>query len=252
MSHGTTLEKARLYEQYRLPYAPELVPDLLQHVGDAPVVADIGAGTGQLARLLAPHSERVYAVEPDAAMRHVAAEALAGYAAITLIDACAEQTTLSDHSIDLIVIGNAFHRFQAAALDELRRILKPGGWVALMSFRFTDQAFADMLFPKLGELPSMQARSAQNVHKLPIEALFGDPPQFGGPSLQTWCYPQSITEDWAAFWGSAQSGIEAPSPGDADFAQFEAINRAVFDALSAAGRIRIEYETQVTVGQPAG
>ncbi len=244
MSHGTTLEKARLYEQYRLPYAPELVPDLLQRVGESPVVADIGAGTGQLARLLAPHSERVYAIEPDAAMRHVAAEALAEYATITVIDACAEQTTLSDHRIDLIVIGNAYHRFQTAALDELRRILKPGGWVALMSFRFTDQAFTDMIFPKLGELASIKARTAQNIHMLPVDALFGD------QSLQIWRYPQSVTEDWVAFWGSVQSGIEAPSPGEADFAQFEAINRAAFDALSVEGRIRIEYETQVTVGQP--
>ena len=244
MPHRTTIEKARLYNQYRLPYTPELVPDLLRHTGDAPVVADIGAGTGQLARLLAPHSERVYAIEPDAAMRHVAAEALAGYANITLIDASAEQTTLATDSVDLIVVGNAYHRFPDTAPDELRRILKPGGWVALVSFRFTDPTFIEMLFPKLGELASIKARSAQNWHSLPVEALFGDHP------LQTWCYPQSVTEDWTAFWGSVQSGIEAPSPGEADFARFEAINRGVFDALSVDGQLRIEYETRALCGQP--
>jgi hypothetical protein len=41
-----SVEKATLYEKYRLPYANEAVGDLLGRIGEVQVVADIGAGTG--------------------------------------------------------------------------------------------------------------------------------------------------------------------------------------------------------------
>ncbi|MBZ0291029.1 MAG: class I SAM-dependent methyltransferase [Anaerolineae bacterium] len=238
------LEKAKLYEQYRLPYAKAMVDDLLRQVGPAAVVADIGAGTGQLSRLFALHCDTVYAVEPDAAMREVAGEALKMYGNIQIIDGRAEQTTLVDHSMDLLVIGNAFHRFQAEAIAELLRILKPSGWVAVVSYTFTNQAFAEMLFPRLSTLEGFVARGAKNWHRMPVQTLFGDHP------TQTLRYSQSHNEDWEAFWGSAQSGIEAPEPDDPDFAPFQAINRDVFEAFSVDGHLRVEYETQVLLGQP--
>ena len=42
--------------------------DLLDYIGAVQVVADIGAGTGQLTRLFAQRCTRVYAVEPDPAI----------------------------------------------------------------------------------------------------------------------------------------------------------------------------------------
>lgn len=62
------------------PGYPAAVMDLLaEHAGfsAAAVVADIGAGTGLLTQLLLQHSRRVYAVEPNQAMRS-AAEAQLG------------------------------------------------------------------------------------------------------------------------------------------------------------------------------
>jgi SAM-dependent methyltransferase len=241
----TTVEKAALYDRYRLPYAPASVADLLARTGPAPVVADIGAGTGQLARLFAPHSARVVAVEPDAAMRQVAAGALAGFGNIEILAASAEQTTLPDHSVDLLVIGNAYHRFRPAAGDELRRILRPGGWAALFAYGFTNRAYTDMLFPKLAALPGLNRRQEQVWHKPPLEALFGAAP------LHTLSCPRAHPQDWAAFFGAACSGLESPEPNDPDFAAFEAINREVFEAFAVAGIFTIAYETRVTFGQPA-
>ncbi len=115
MISAISVEKAMLYEKYRLPYAKEMVADLLGRIGEVEVVADIGAGSGQLARMFANGSMKVYAVEPDPAMRKVAVASLKNYSKIEFLTACAEQTILATNSIGLIVVGNAFHRFKPEA-----------------------------------------------------------------------------------------------------------------------------------------
>lgn len=238
------LEKARLYEKYRLPYAREAVNDLCKSVPVHQVVADIGAGTGQLSRLLADKSQKVYLVEPDPAMRKVASLSLANLAVIEICAASAEQTTLAENSIDLIVIGNAFHRFKPQACDELRRILKKQGWIALFSYTFTNQAFTEMLFTKLATLREVSNRMEKTWHRTPVEDLFGQ------CQIHSRSYQQSQTEDWTTFFGAACSGIEAPEMEDAEFPQFEKLNRDVFDTFAVNGRLKIEYETCVLFGQP--
>ncbi len=92
-------------------------------------IADIGAGTGISSRLLADRGHRVLAIEPNAAMR-AAAEP---HELVTAIDATAEDTTLPDASIDVIVCAQAFHWFRPReAVAEFARILRPGGRLALM------------------------------------------------------------------------------------------------------------------------
>ncbi len=238
-----SLEKALLYEQYRLPYAPQAVDDLLGRTGPVAMGADIGAGTGQLARLFALRCEEVYAVEPDSSMRSVAKEALKDWPNVTLIGARAEQTTLPAESVELIVIGNAFHRFRPEACDEFRRILKEEGWIALFSYSFTDQGFNDRLFSRLATLQRHTARIEKAWRRTPAERLFGSNP------IYTLCYPQVATEGWEAFFGAARAGIEAPEREDPDFAPFEQINREVFEEFAVGGEIKIEYETRVVVGQ---
>lgn len=244
MVSSITVEKATLYEKYRLPYAKEMVGGLLERIGEVEVVADIGAGTGQLARMFADGSTKVYAVEPDPAMRKVASASLENFTKIEIVAGCAEQTTLAANSIDLIVVGNAFHRFKSEACAEFRRILKKQGWVALVTYTFVNKAFTDMLFSKLAALEGLASRKEKTWHRTPIENLFGR------GQIHRLSYPQSHTEDWTAFFGAACAGIEAPERTDQDFVQFEAVNREVFDAFAADDKIRIDYETCVSFGQP--
>ncbi len=245
MINAITVEKAKLYEKYRLPYAHEVVDDLLECIGEIGIVADIGAGTGQLARLFANRSTKVYAVEPDPSMRKVASTALSAFPTIDIRAGYAEETTLAENSVDLMVIGNAFHRFKPEAYDELHRILKKQAWIALFRYSFTNKAFGEMLFSKLTTLKAMAERIDKVWHNTPTQALFGD------AQIHTLSYPQSHTEDWTAFFGAACSGIEAPVRTDQEFERFEAINREVFDAFAVDGKIRIDYETQVSFGQPS-
>lgn len=243
---SVSVDKAWLYEKYRLPYAREAVDDLLRRIGDAPVVADVGAGTGQLARLFAERSETVFVIEPEPAMRQVATAVLSNLPTIEVRDGLAEKIPLADNAVDLIVIGNAFHRFKPEACGELRRILKPQGWIALFSYSFVNKAFADMLFSGLASLNNVADKIEKRWHKIPVSALFGH------DQLQTLHYRQVHNEDWPAFWGAARAGIEAPEPDEPAFAPFAALNRQVFAAFAVNDMIQIDYETVVTFGRPFG
>ena len=244
MTNTVSVEKATLYEKYRLPYSNEMEGDLLERIGEVEVIADIGAGTGQLARRFAGRSTKVYAVEPEPAMRQVATASLADFATIEIIAGFAEQIPLPENSIDLIVVGNAFHRFKPEACEELRRILKKQGWIALITYDFTNRAFAEMLFSKLAALKGVATRMEKTWHRMPVQALFED------AKIHTLSYRQSLTVGWTAFFGAACSGIEAPACNDEDFVAFEALNREVFEVFAVDGRIQIDYETRVSFGQP--
>jgi SAM-dependent methyltransferase len=67
---------------------------------------------------------RVFAVEPNAAMR----ESAEPHPGVTFVDGTAEATGLDAGSADLVLCAQAFHWFKPAeALGEFRRILKPRG-----------------------------------------------------------------------------------------------------------------------------
>lgn len=237
--------KARLYEAYRLPYPIEPVDEVLAQTGAVACVADIGAGTGQLVRIFAQRVKRCWAVEPSAGMRQVANEALADLGNVEVREGSAESTGLPDNSVDLIVVGNAFHRFRAECADEFRRILKPGGWCAVFSYGFTNGAFSDYLFSRLSALAGLSGRTRQNWHRLSTDILL-EP-----DDTKILNYDNVNAQGWEAYFGAACSGVESPEPDDPEFKEFEAINRDAFENFSENGTIRMEYATTVVLGRPS-
>jgi len=240
-----SIERAKLYEKYRMPYAQDAVPDLLRKIGDVDVVADIGAGTGQLARQFVPHCRIVYAVEPDASMRSVAQDALRGTCA-RVVDGTAERTTLPAQTIDLIVVGNALHRFRREACAEFARILKPDGWLAVFSYASLDTAFQESLAARLSSLPQLPARSRKAIHRVPHVEFFG------GSEVSTLRYEQLCVRKWDEFFGAACGGIESPERSDVEFPPFEQVNRELFDEFAEDGRISLRYGTNILFGRRSG
>jgi ubiquinone/menaquinone biosynthesis C-methylase UbiE len=126
------------YKRYRLRYPPTVVDVLRERCELKPenLVTDIGAGTGMLAELLLEAGNRVIAIEPNAEMRAACERLAARFERLRVVEAAAEDTGLAASSIDLVTVGRAFHWFdQERALKEFKRILKPGGWVALVTNR---------------------------------------------------------------------------------------------------------------------
>ena len=124
-------DRAGDYVRFRPDYPAAAVTAILEGLGDPSLLAaaDIGAGTGIASRLLAERGVRVVAVEPNAAMR----EAAAPHPRVEYRDGTAERTGLAAASVDLIVCAQSFHWFDPErALTELRRVLRPGGRLAIL------------------------------------------------------------------------------------------------------------------------
>ncbi len=119
-SFGTVADR---YDTYRPGYAADAV---VWALGEHPLrVADVGAGTGILSRLLQRLGHEVIAVEPDALMR---ARLTAVSPGIGVLAGTAEEIPLADQSVDAVVAGQAYHWFDTArAHQEIARILRPGG-----------------------------------------------------------------------------------------------------------------------------
>ncbi|MBP2301362.1 class I SAM-dependent methyltransferase [Azospirillum picis] len=99
-------------------------------LGKGKTALDLGAGTGKFTTYLVRTGAAVVAVEPVAAMldqlveRNPGVEAKAG---------TATAIPLADGSVDAVLCAQSFHWFaNGDALDEMRRVLKPGGMLGLI------------------------------------------------------------------------------------------------------------------------
>jgi SAM-dependent methyltransferase len=124
-------DRAEDYARYRPSYPPEAIAAITQNLDKSAQlqVADVGAGTGISSRLLAQAGLRVWAIEPNAAMR----QAAVSHAGVTWSEGSAEATGLADRTVDMVTCFQAFHWFEpVACLREFRRILKPQGRLAVV------------------------------------------------------------------------------------------------------------------------
>lgn len=127
--------KSSVYHLARPNYAPELFDYLVNELGfnEQTVVADIGSGTGKLSSDLLKVASIVYCVEPNDEMRQVAESLLHDQEGFISVKGSAEATTLVDKSIDFILVGQAFHWFDAKKFKlECERLLKTDGKIILV------------------------------------------------------------------------------------------------------------------------
>lgn len=118
---------AHSYDRHRPGYPVEGISWLLgpSHLR----VLDLAAGTGRLTRDLVALGHEVVAVEPDEQMIAVLRDRVDVDARV----GSAESIPLSDDSVDAVVVGQAFHWFDAPrALEEIARVLVPRGSLGLL------------------------------------------------------------------------------------------------------------------------
>ncbi len=123
------------YVRYRPGYPPEVLELLRVECGLKPfhAIADVASGTGAFTRLLLENGNRVFAIEPNAAMREAGGRLLQSFAQHISVAGTAENTTLPSASVDFVTAAQSAHWFdRRRARSEFVRILKPGGWCVLI------------------------------------------------------------------------------------------------------------------------
>lgn len=125
-------EVADAYERGRPDYARAVPGAIAAELGlsTGACVLDLAAGTGKFSRALLAAGYDVIAVEPQAPLRGI----LAGVVGAERVhEGVAEAIPLDDHSVAAVTVADGFHWFdQAAALAEIRRVLVPGGGLAIL------------------------------------------------------------------------------------------------------------------------
>ena len=118
---------AHRYERARPGYPDDAVDWL---IGDARRVLDLGAGTGKLTRQLVERGRDVTAVEP---LHEMLDQLRTAVPRARALDGSAEAIPVEDAWADAVVVGQAFHWFDApVALREIARVLRPGGVLGLI------------------------------------------------------------------------------------------------------------------------
>lgn len=232
------------YVKYRPHYPREIIGYLETKCGltSESFIADVGCGTGISTKMFLENGNRVFGVEPNAAMREAAVEYLAALPNFNPVDGTSDETTLADESVDFVVAAQAFHWFEAKkAHPEFKRILKPGGHVVLIwNERQIDTT------PFLVEYEAFLLKHAydygnvrhENIHAKEI----GD---FFQKEYNSATFSNQQVFDFEGLKGRMLSASYMPSETDPQFDAVIEDLRRLFAKHAENDRIKIFYDTNV-------
>lgn len=232
------------YVKYRPGYPPELLEDLREQQLLTPGtrIADMGSGTGLLARVFLEAGHAVVGIEPNADMRAAGDEFLATFPRFQSRDATAEATGLPDVSVDLIIAGQAFHWFdRGRARAEFARILATGGGVALIwNERLTHSPF-------LRAYEALVHTYATDYGKIDHRQITEELLRafFSPHAMRITSHPNAQHFDFDGLRGRLLSSSYAPLPGDPRHEPMLKELRRIFDEHQRNGCVSFDYLTKI-------
>ena len=237
------------YARHRPAYPPELLELLRRECGltKDTVVADVGSGTGILARLSLDNGNRVIAVEPNDEMRRAGELLLSGHGRFESVTGTAEATTLPQRSVDLITAGQAFHWFDpGAARKEFARVLKPGGKVVLVwnDRRKRGGPFLEA-YEGLLETYANDYAEVEHGREGSLEEIDG----FFAPSpVHTATFGNEQTLDYDGLKGRLRSSSYVPAEGQPGYREMLGELQGVFRDHQDSGLVTMQYDTRIYYG----
>jgi SAM-dependent methyltransferase len=231
-----------VYDKYRPRYPDAAIAAILQGLPSNPTVVDVGAGTGISTRALGDAGARVIAIEPNDDMR--------AFAVASGVDArrgTAAATGLRDASADAVAAFQAFHWFaNATALAEFRRIVRPGGRVALV---WNERDAGDAFMHEVRELEKRTGETAMlagvDFTDDSLEPLLRNA-GFGAIRTQSFDHVQVV--DKIGLVGRVRSTSFAPRTGPELAAMLGELDALHATYADAAGRVSLRYRTELILG----
>ena len=237
--------RADAYTRGRPSYPAALVERLESagalHAGST--VVDLGVGTGLSAEPFLQRGYMVIGVEPNGDMRSAGDQHLRQFASYRSVAAAAEVTSLPAAVAELVIAGQAFHWFDVPRVaSEARRMLKRGGWAALI---WNDRQSTGSAFLAGYEalLRTHGIDYAKLLHRHVDEAAIA---RFFAPvraEVATFDNPRSLDrDDLIALAGSASY---LPAAGDARHHALMHALHALFEAHAHDGTVQMMYRTRM-------
>lgn len=242
-------DRVENYVKYRPGYPAGILDFIAAESGikAGSAIADVGAGTGIFTAMLLSRGYKVYAVEPNTAMRQAAADNFAGNERCLPVDGTAEATTLAAGSISLVTCAQAFHWFdQEKARTEFGRILIPDGCVALIwnnrdaGYDEFATAYEALLKHDSADYNKVNHR---NITDINFRSFFRD----GVYRLAK--FPNEQVFDEAGLMGRAYSSSYVPKEGTPEGEKFRGKLSGIFARYNVNGRVSFRYNTEVYIGQ---
>ena len=255
------------YVKYRPTYPPEMLEVFRSEMGlnSESIVADVGSGPGILTRLFLENGNVTFGIEPNQAMREAAETLLKEFPNFRSVNGTAEVTTLPDSSVDIITAGQAFHWFKAEPTKaEFRRIIKSGGWVALIwNMRQLDSTpflreyeqfildnaidYNEVRHERIaGPLPDSPARSADPSSKA---KMAGDLVNFFEGPFHTASFDNVQVFDFDGLKGRLFSSSYMPTEDTEAGQRIVKELQELFEKHAEDGKIKVFYDTIVFYSQ---
>ncbi|HTL80226.1 MAG TPA: class I SAM-dependent methyltransferase [Bacteroidia bacterium] len=238
------------YVKYRPGYPPAMLERLFSEgiLKKGNVVADVGSGTGLSAKVFLDAGCEVFGIEPNKEMREAGEEFLKNLPAFHSIDATAEQTSLKENSIDIVVAGQAFHWFdQEKTRSEFKRILKKDGTVLLIwNDRRTDssdflKAYEDLLKMFGTDYEKVNHRNV-NLNEEVFDHFFGK------NNWKTFSTENIQEFNFEGLKGRLFSSSYVPAEDHPDSKLMVDVLKKIFLRYQENGVVKVEYDTRVYYG----
>jgi SAM-dependent methyltransferase len=228
------------YAKYRPSYPPEAIGAVLEGFTN-PVVADLGAGTGISAQLLADAGAFVFAIEPNANMR----SAVPANDRILAVNGTAESTGLEPLSVDIVTAFQAYHWFQP------ERVFAEADRIARRRARFAavwnERDEQDPFTHGYGEIIRryMTDDTERRRHNSSIDR---DIETFGWGKARVLEFRYVLPMTLEQYLGRARSSSYLPREGP-EYEAMAAELRAHFDDAQEHGTVSFAYVTIVHIGE---
>jgi ubiquinone/menaquinone biosynthesis C-methylase UbiE len=235
------------YVRYRPGYPAEIITLLRTECGLTPssIIADIGSGTGKLSELFLQNGNRVIAVEPNEAMRVAGERLLKDHPNFVSVNGTSEETTLDTASVDFTTAGQAFHWFEPKTTRlEFARILKPGGWVALI---WNDRKLDATRF--LQDYEQLMITFGTDYQEIRNDKDISDIARFFEPSTYLLkSFPNRQLFDLEGLKGRVLSSSYTPQPTSPEFEPMMKELEIIFSRNERDGFVSFDYDTKVFYG----